>query len=111
MGGAVAILRVSGPDAFSISKKILEKSAEFELANDRILKNATLVSGARKLDHALFVKFKNPRSFTGEDVVEFHIHGGAFIASEILSVLIMLGARQALPGEFSFRGVQNRKFS
>jgi tRNA modification GTPase len=59
----------------------------------------------------LFVRFEGPASFTGEDVVELHVHGGSFTASRILEALARIGIRQALPGEFSFRAVRNGKMS
>jgi tRNA modification GTPase len=64
-----------------------------------------------EMDDALSVRFITPASFTGEDVVELHLHGGSFIAARILDVLAKLGVRQALPGEFSFRAVRNGKMT
>ena len=59
----------------------------------------------------MFARFVAPQSFTGEDLVEFHLHGGAYLASRVLEVVLALGARQALPGEFSFRAVRNGKMT
>src|SRR6185312_876624 len=78
----------------------------------RKLTRASLKSPDGKLiDDALFVRFVSPESYTGEDVVELHVHGGPFTASRLLETLASLGVRQALPGEFSFRAVRNGKMS
>jgi len=109
VGGAVAMIRLSGKNAFSIAEKISGKS--FSTLEPRKLYRVTLKHEAELLDNALLVKFVQPESFTGEDVVEFQIHGGAFLASRLMEVLFGLGARQALAGEFSFRAVKNGKSS
>ena len=62
-----------------------------------------------ELDDALFVRFENPKATREKDVVELHVHGGAFLASRVMEALHAHGARQALPGEFSFRAVRNGK--
>src|SRR5688500_20160648 len=59
------------------------------------------------LDEALVTVFPGPASYTGEDVVEFSVHGGAIVPPLVLSALIVAGARQALPGEFTRRAVMN----
>ena len=57
------------------------------------------------------MRFVKPDSYTGEDLVEYHIHGSPFIAQQVIERLLELGARQALPGEFSFRSVRNGKMT
>jgi tRNA modification GTPase len=63
------------------------------------------------LDDALVVRFKNPESFTGEDVLEFHLHGSSYVATRLMEIFSENGIRQALPGEFSFRAVRNGKMT
>ncbi len=63
------------------------------------------------LDQALWAGFACPDSYTGEDLIEYHIHGNPWIAQRLLETLSHWGARQALPGEFSFRAVRNGKIS
>jgi len=65
----------------------------------------------RVLDEALAVCFPGPASLTGEDVVELHLHGGPGVVGGVLSALLKLGARSALPGEFTYRAVLNGKMS
>jgi tRNA modification GTPase len=108
VGGAISVLRISGRRAFEILE-VLGGSSEAEA---RKLSRAVLKTrSGESIDDALVARFPNPNSFTGEDVVEFHVHGGSFIASRLLEELIALGARQALPGEFSFRAVRNGKMA
>ena len=63
----------------------------------------------RVVDHVLRIVFINPRSFTGEDVVELHVHGGLLVIDEVLELLYSAGARPANPGEFSERAFLNGK--
>jgi tRNA modification GTPase len=68
-----------------------------------------LFDGEEKLDQALVTLFPSPNSFTGEDTVEFSIHGGNVVSSTVVAALISSGARQATPGEFTRRAVLNGK--
>ena len=114
VGGAIAIIRISGPRAFEALTLLTQNSPQnsTESSEPRKLYRAILRSpSGEPLDDAMFVRFVNPESFTGEDVVELHVHGGNFTASRILEELAKNGIRQALPGEFSFRAVRNGKMS
>lgn len=101
--GAIAIIRISGPDAYSVA---------LSLTNQPVLKPryATLCSvyeeGVR-IDQAIVIYFKAPHSFTGEEVVEIQTHGGLQIVNMILEELSHNGVRLAQPGEFSKRAVLN----
>ena len=55
------------------------------------------------------VTFKGPKSFTGEDCLEFSVHGGSVVANKILNILYDLGVREAMPGEFAYRAFINNK--
>jgi tRNA modification GTPase len=103
--GAIALVRLSGPDAFSIAVRILRPSPqEFRIAH-----LCDLVDGEEKLDQALVTLFQSPNSFTGEDTVEISTHGGYLVSSTVVAALISSGARQAMPGEFTRRAVLNGK--
>lgn len=108
--GGVAIVRVSGVDALPIAGRIFVRRRG---ENGR-LKSHTLYQGCirdaqnhRALDEVLLAIMRKPRSYTGEDVVEIHCHGGAFLARQILGLVLREGARQAEPGEFTKRAFLN----
>ena len=110
-GGAIAMIRVSGKKAFA-SLNALTRSQSASEAEPRKLVRATLYDElGTPIDDALFVRFVNPSSYTGEDCVEYHLHGSSFIAHQLIESLCQLGVRQALPGEFSFRAVKNGKMT
>lgn len=110
VGGAIAVVRVSGPQAFAALSALAPASGD---APPRQLRRALLrdPQSEEPLDDALSVRFVSPGSFTGEDVVELHIHGGSYLAHRLMESLERLGVRQALPGEFSFRAVRNGKMT
>ncbi len=102
--GSISIIRLSGDDALAIALKLISK---------KTLKprHATLASiyntSNELLDQAIVIYFKNPNSFTGEDIVEFQCHGGLIVSELILKASIEAGARLATPGEFSKRAFLN----
>jgi len=107
-GGALCGIRLSG----GLSIKIANELGRMELSHEehRRAKRVWLwESKGRRLDEALVLPFFAPHSFTGEDVVELFLHGSPMIAQWVLEECFRLGARQALPGEFSFRAVKNGK--
>ncbi len=105
--GAIAIVRVSGPRALELYKKITKSSS---LPQHRVfsLKNLYDTKG-RVIDRGLVVFFKSPYSYTGEDMLEFHVHGGSIVSSLLIKTLLMHGARMAEPGEFTKRAFLNGK--
>lgn len=106
-GGALCVLRLSGSDALSISEKIT--GTKLTLSDDRKAKRVWISENTKKIDDAVITPYFGPRSFTGEDVVEFFLHGSPIIAQKVLDLIFKHGARLALPGEFSFRAVKNGK--
>jgi len=104
--GSIAIVRISGKNALTIAKKISKKE-------NLIPRYATLASlydkNSEFIDRSIIIYFKAPKSFTGEDVVEFQSHGGVIVAKKILDTVIDYGARLAEPGEFSKRAFLNEK--
>lgn len=106
LGGPVAIIRVSGND-LSFLERCTGSLPQAGTAVLRSLKD----SKGQFLDEALVIFFKGPKSFTGEDVVEIQGHGVPALVDRIVNEIVSLGARPALPGEFSFRAVLNNKMS
>jgi tRNA modification GTPase len=103
--GALAVVRLSGPNAFAIAKKhILPWPSE-----PRTIQLSTIRSGEEVLDQSLVTIFPAPNSFTGDDTIEISTHGGYLVPGSIVSTLVASGARQALPGEFTRRAVVNGK--
>ncbi|MGB5866928.1 MAG: tRNA uridine-5-carboxymethylaminomethyl(34) synthesis GTPase MnmE, partial [Arcobacteraceae bacterium] len=104
--GSISIVRLSGIDALKIAKQIT-KNTELK---PRIATLTKLYDAKDELiDEALLIYFKNPNSFTGEDIVEFQCHGGVAITNLVLASCINAGARAANPGEFSKRAFLNGK--
>jgi tRNA modification GTPase len=106
-GGAITVLRLSGSNAIKIAEKL--SSFKIDLNAERRAKRVWLSDQNKKIDDAVMVPYFGPRSFTGEDVVEFFLHGSPIIAQKVLDLIFAEGARLALPGEFSFRAVKNGK--
>tara|TARA_B110000046_G_C13010403_1_gene406400 strand:+ start:399 stop:1739 length:1341 start_codon:yes stop_codon:yes gene_type:complete len=104
--GSISIVRLSGVNALAIALRIAHKVN----LKPRVATLSNIYDTKDELiDEALLIYFKNPNSFTGEDIVEFQCHGGVAITSLILSTCINLGARAANPGEFSKRAFLNGK--
>lgn len=102
---ATALIRISG-NAASTTANILG----FKLQKQRLASVAILKDGERKLDEALVIFFKGPRSYTGEDVMELHVHGGRAVIEAVINTLQKQeGFRIAEPGEFTKRAVLNGK--
>ena len=97
--GGVSIIRISGPQACTIGEHITQKV----LTPKRPLLCQFTDQHGSLIDDGLTLFFKSPSSFTGEDVVELHGHGGVVITHLLLQACLDLGARLARPGEFSER--------
>lgn len=103
--GGVGVIRISGEKSFEIAEKISNKS-DFKHG---IITHGWIVDGDKKVDEVLILPFKNPKSYTGEDVIEIHCHGGVNIVKKILSLVLSNGARHAERGEFTKRAFLNKK--
>ena len=103
-GGAITVLRVSGPRAVEIADKVWKGRTALFSAEPR-----KMYLGKIGMDPALAVFMKAPASYTGDDVVELHCHGGAAAANNALHALLSAGCRMAEPGEFTFRAFVNGK--
>ncbi len=111
--GGIAIVRISGKDAVGILEKIFKRGgggSVKEMNSHRLYRGYIVEpdSGIR-IDDVLAVLMKSPHSYTGEDVVEIHSHGGYLIPKRIVALVIHAGARLAAPGEFSLRAFLNGK--
>ena len=103
----VAVIRISGPQAFQ-SLNALCKNSNIDLRKSQ-LRDLYTDEGLH-LDRALVIPFKGPHSFTGEDIVELHLHGSIAVIQKTLETLSKLkNYRQALPGEFTRRAFTNEK--
>lgn len=110
--GGVAIIRVSGSGALSVAEKMFApsgKTAVEDFEPNKMYTGRILCDGFS--DFGMCVYFKAPKSFTGEDIVEFHCHGGVQIARGVLSATYRAGARPAERGEFTKRAFVNGKLS
>ncbi len=100
--GGIGVVRVSGPAALAIARAVV---GEVSLP-DRCARRVTVRDGdGRRLDDGLALAMRGPRSFTGEDVVELHVHGGAINLRAVLAAVVAAGARVAEPGEFTRRAL------
>lgn len=102
---AVAVVRISGPDAARTVRVLTGSLPPPRRAVLRRLRG----SDGTEIDDALVLRFVGPNSYTGEDSAEFHIHGGAAVQAALLGALAHLGLRLAEPGEFTRRAFENGK--
>ncbi len=106
--GGVAIIRISGKDALDVAEKIysgpIRSYPSHKAHFGKILDTAGSV-----VDEVLILPMLAPRSYTGEDTVEIHCHGGSLITHRVLETVFQAGARPAQPGEFTFKAFINGK--
>lgn len=103
--GGVGVIRISGAEAFQIINKIFSKENP---APGRIA-HGWIKDEGKNVDEVIVLPFKNPHSYTGEDVIEIHCHGGVNVVKNILDLVIKNGARIAERGEFTKRAFLNKK--
>jgi tRNA modification GTPase len=106
---AIAVIRVSGPDAITITDRIFN-GKRLNAQNTHTVHFGNLVDGERIIDEVLVTVFKEPNSFTKENAVEISCHGSPVIVKEIIKTLLKHGARLAEPGEFTKRAFLNGRF-
>ena len=107
--GAISIVRMTGEKAFEIANEVFSPFKN-ESVEPRKMVLGTLDLGSAK-EKCLMVQFNAPKTFTGEDLVEFQLHGGIVVTQKVLELLISKGAALAEPGEFSKRAFLNGKIS
>ncbi len=105
---ALNVVRVSGPLCEKFFKELTQTKTPPK-PNHVYPKYIYSSSEAAPFDFASLVYYRGPKSFTGEDSLEVSVHGGLIIANKLIETLTSLGARQALPGEFSYRAFHNNK--
>lgn len=105
--GGVGIIRVSGEKSLAIARMLFVPKGKTEFIPLRMYYGDFTDRHGRHIDTGFLVWFKAPRSYTGEDVVEFHCHGGIIILQTVLRALFAVGVRHAEPGEFSKRAFLN----
>ena len=112
-GGALAIIRISGPDALPIVSTLCPLRFDTIAANTTHFTHLVSYDAVSQhplpIDEALITTFRAPHSYTGEDSVEISCHGSRYIINKILELLIQQGCRMARPGEFTQRAYLNGK--
>lgn len=109
--GAIAVIRMSGKDAFAIGDKIFktQKGTKIVDAKGYSILYGKIIDENIVIDEVLISVFRNPHSYTGEDTIEISCHGSIYIQQQILQLLISNGARHAQPGEYTMRAFFNGK--
>lgn len=102
--GGIGVIRLSGGESFEITEKIFGK----KLIAGKI-HHGWIKDGEKAIDEVVILPFKNPNSYTGEDVVEIQCHGGINVVRNVLEVVLKNGARMAERGEFTKRAFLNHK--
>jgi tRNA modification GTPase len=104
---AISVLRLSGSAAFEIAAAVA--LSKWPVQPRRVQLAEVLDDRGQVIDRAMLIAFKGPASYTGEDVVELHCHGGVLVTQRVLELLLRAGARAAQPGEFTQRAFLNGK--
>ena len=110
--GAIAVIRISGPDAIHIVNQCFTskfKKKDLTTVKSHTMHLGNLMDGERAVDEVLVSIFKNPNSYTGENVVEINCHGSVYIQQEIVQLFLRNKVRHAEPGEFTLRAFLNGK--
>ncbi len=112
--GGIAIIRISGANAVEVLERVFKRADQskkvLDMRSHRLYNGHILDPSSKKpVDNVLCVLMKSPHSYTGEDVVEIHSHGGYLVPRTILDALLKNGARPARPGEFTLRAFMNGK--
>ncbi len=109
--GAVAIIRLSGKEAITIAAEVFQSVVGKNISQQKThtIHLGHIVDGTKMYDQVLLSIFKNPNSYTGEDVIEISCHGSTFIQQQIIQLLLRKGCRMAQAGEFTLRAFLNGK--
>lgn len=108
-GGAIGIIRISGPQALEILSRVFLGKGDVQMFSANTIHYGHIVAGSDIIDEVMVSVFKAPHSYTGEDAVEISCHGSRYILNKVLALLIEKGCRQAGPGEFTQRAYLNGK--
>lgn len=104
---AISVVRVSGPQALPVAAQAFQLPAKLTPRQAHLV--SVVEADSSVIDQGLLLHFKGPASYTGEDVIEFHGHGGVLVTQRVLDRLLACGARAAEPGEFTQRAFLNGK--
>jgi len=109
--GAIAVIRLSGPEAITICSAFFKSIHNKDLSKQKThtIHLGHIIENNKTLDEVLVSVFKNPNSYTGENVVEISCHGSVFIQQEIIQLFLRNGCRMANAGEFTLRAFLNGK--
>lgn len=109
--GAIAVIRLSGKDAIAIGSRFFKSVSRKSLTDQKshTVHLGHIVDGPRVIDEVLVTIFKNPHSYTGEDVIEISCHGSLYIQQEIIQLFLKNGCRMANAGEYTLRAFLNGK--
>ena len=107
--GAIGVIRVSGPEAFTIVGRLFTGGKDLTTQSSHTLHLGLLVEGGEQLDEAVVSLFRGPRSYTGEDVIEISCHGSPIVLERVIGAVVRGGARLARAGEFTQRAFLNGK--
>ncbi|NLL63017.1 MAG: tRNA uridine-5-carboxymethylaminomethyl(34) synthesis GTPase MnmE [Ruminococcaceae bacterium] len=109
--GGIGIIKISGPEAAEIADKVFKSAGGSTLSSlpGYSVRFGKIYDGNTPLDQAVAVRYKAPKSYTGEDVVELQCHGGLFLMQQILRLVLESGAKPAEAGEFTKRAFLNGK--
>jgi tRNA modification GTPase len=109
--GAIAVIRLSGPNSFAIVQSIFKSKTQQIIQNQKShsILFGEIVYNKSVIDEVLISIFKNPHSYTGEDAIEISCHGSIYVQQKILEILIKKGAQLAQAGEFTQRAFLNGK--
>ncbi len=101
------MIRVSGPRAIEFSNRIWRGKPLDEVTSHTVHLGDVCAVDGEQLDRGVVTVYRSPRSFTGEDVVEFAVHGSLWLQREVVNQLVAAGCRVAAPGEFTRRAFRN----
>ena len=109
--GAIAVIRLSGTGALTIAEQVFQSVSEKSLSKQKThtIHLGHIVDEGKVLDQVLLSIFKNPHSYTGEDIIEISCHGSTYIQQQIIQLLLRKGCRMAQAGEFTLRAFLNGK--
>jgi tRNA modification GTPase len=109
--GAIAVIRLSGKDAITIAESVFQSISGKKISNQKThtIHLGHIVDEGKTFDQVLLSIFKNPNSYTGENVVEISCHGSTYIQQQIIQLLLRKGCKMAQAGEFTLRAFLNGK--
>ncbi len=111
--GGISVIRISGKDAKAVAKKVFRPvgTKDIEKMPGYTCTLGDVIENGQPIDQAVLTVFNAPKSYTGEDVVEISCHGGVYITTKVLRIILDNGARMAEPGEFTKRAFLNGKLT